>query len=68
MQEDLVWGGIKAANPHPCQAGTGTLGLGWVGLVCIQLRFWKRSFMSPRRVCIFVGFKYSLIRCCLLAK
>lgn len=31
--------------------------------------FWfKRSFMSPMRVCIFVGFKYSLIRCCLFTE
>lgn len=28
----------------------------------------KRSFMSPVRVCIFVGFKYSLIRCCLFTE
>lgn len=28
----------------------------------------KGSFMSPMRVCIFVGFKYSLIRCCLFTE
>ena len=28
----------------------------------------KRSFMSPVRVRIFVGFKYSLIRCCLFTE
>lgn len=28
----------------------------------------KKSFMSPMRVCIFVGFKYSLIRCCLFTE
>lgn len=28
----------------------------------------RRGFMSPLRVCIFVGFKYFLIRCCLFTE